>query len=275
MKDAPLISVIVPFLNPGHWLMEAVESVIHQSYTNWELILIDDGSVKEDSEIAKAYSKKFPNQINYIEHTGHVNKGLTISRNAGIGNAKGELVAFLDADDCWMPEKLRKQINIFRQFPEVQIVCEASVFWYSWKNANEQNYLQLIGAEQGVYYPHDLMKILYPLGKGQPPCPSGIMITKEALERVGGFEERFSGIYQLYEDQAFLSKVYAQEIVFISAEANNMYRKRSDSMSSAARNQNLYDKVRLFYFSWLEEHFLKSSSPDPDIEKLIRSFMKN
>ena len=63
-----------------------------------------------------------------------------------------------------------------------------------------------IGVPQGVYQPPLLMKYLYPLGDGQPPCPSGIIVNREALQRSGGFEERFSGIYQLYEDQAFLSK---------------------------------------------------------------------
>ena len=96
------------------------------------------------------------------------------------------------------------------------MVCEASWFWFSWNDANAKDYIQLIGAPKGIYAPPQLMKILYPLGEGQPPCPTGIIITKEALERAGGFEERFSGEYQLYEDQAFLSKIYASEIVFIS-----------------------------------------------------------
>ncbi len=268
----PLISVIIPFLNPGYWLVEAIESVLHQTYVNWELILVDDGSKKEDSEIALAYSEKFLEKIIYIEHDGHENKGLTASRNTGIAKAHGDLIAFLDADDCWLPEKLFNQLTILKQFPQVQMICEASIFWFSWKHPDEKNHVQLIGADAGVYKPPQLMELLYPLGEGQPPCPSGIMITKQALKRAGGFEKDFSGIYQLYEDQAFLSKVYAQEIIYISCEANNMYRKRNDSMSSAAKNEGLYKSVRLFYLEWMENYFLKSSSINPEIEKLINNF---
>ena len=271
MIDAPLVSVITAFLNPGKWLIEAVESVICQTYSNWELILVDDGSVKRDSGIALAYSRKFPGKIRYVEHDGHANKGLTISRNTGIAHGSGQFFAFLDADDCWLPEKLTRQLNIFKQHPQVQMICEASCFWFSWEDIEAKNYIQLIGTPSGIYHPPQLMKILYPLGEGQPPCPTGMIITKEALQSSGGFEEKFSGEYQLYEDQAFLSKIYAKEMVYISKEANNLYRKRSDSMSSAVRDEGLYKKVRLFYLEWLQEYF-QSSSTNPEIPKLIDSF---
>ena len=272
MIDAPLISTIIPFLNQGTWLAEAIESVINQTYKNWEIILVDDGSAKEDSAIAVEYAKKFPDKILYVEHNGHVNKGLTISRNVGILKAGGELIAFLDADDCWLPQKLSNQVIIFEKFPQVQMICEASCFWYSWKDVYAKDYLELIGAPQGIYHPFELMKMLYPLGEGQPPCPSGIIIKKEALQRSGGFEERFSGVYQLYEDQAFLSKIYSKEIIYISGEANNLYRKRGDSMSSVAGDKNIYKKVRLFYHAWLDEYFSKQNLINPDIKKLIDDF---
>jgi glycosyltransferase involved in cell wall biosynthesis len=273
-SDEPLISVIIAFLNPGIWLAEAVESVLHQTYGNWELILVDDGSKKEDTAIATAYAGKYPERIRYIEHDGHLNKGVTASRNAGILWAAGEYVAFLDADDCWLPEKLAEQRIIFNRFPEVQMICEASVFWYSWQVSDEKDYIQTIGAEEGVYQPPQLMELLYPLGDGQPPCPSGIIITRHALQRAGGFEETFSGIYQLYEDQAFLSKVYAREVVYIFGNANNMYRKRKDSMSSAASDENLYKEVRLFYLAWLEIYFFKLPSSCREIEILIDDFRR-
>lgn len=272
MNDAPLISTIIPFLNPGAWLAEAIESVINQTYKNREIILVDDGSVKQDSDIAITYSKKFPGKIFYVEHENHINKGLAISRNVGISKASGELVAFLDADDCWLPNKLLNQLNIFKKFPHVQMICEASCFWYSWKDANAKDWLEQIGAPQGIYQPPELMKMLYPLGVGQPPCPSGIIIKKDTLQRSGGFEEKFSGVFQLYEDQAFLSKVYSKEIIYISGEANNLYRKRDDSMSSAANNKDTYKKVRLFYHAWLEDYFSKQNSINPDIKKLIADF---
>lgn len=272
MNDAPLISIITCFLNPGTWLIEAIESVISQTYTNWEIVLVDDGSVKQDAGIAINYSKKFPGKIFYVDHYEHVNRGLAISRNVGIKKSKGELIAFLDADDRWLSNKLTNQLNLFKQFPQVRMICEASCFWYSWNNANIQDELVLLGAPHGIYQPPALMKRLYPLGEGQPPCPSGIIIKREALECSGGFEEKFSGVYQLYEDQAFLSKIYSREIIYVSSEANNLYRKRNDSMTSAANNKATYKKVRLFYIAWLEDYFSKDSELNSEIKKLIDDF---
>ena len=113
MNNTPLVSVIIPFYNAGAWLDEAIKSVLHQTYTNWEIILIDDGSLKEDTVIAKSYASKFPERIFYVQHDGRINRGLTVSRNVGIQHAQGELIAFLDADDFWLPEKLQHQLNIF------------------------------------------------------------------------------------------------------------------------------------------------------------------
>ncbi len=272
MNNESLVSVIIPFYNAGTWLEEAIKSVLHQTYTYWEVILIDDGSLLQDTAIAKEYAAAFPEKIFYIQHDGHVNRGLTISRNAGIQHARGEIIAFLDADDFWLPEKLQHQLDIFNRFPGVTVICEASCFWYSWKDAAAKDEIVEIGVPEGIYQPTELMKLLYPLGEGQPPCPSGIITMKEVLERSSGFEERFSGIYQLYEDQAFLSKVYSREIIYISATANNLYRKRPDSMCSAANDENLYKKVRLFYLNFLEEYFLHSTNSSRQIKKLIDDF---
>lgn len=272
MNNTALVSVIIPFYNAGAWLEEAIESVLDQNYTNWEIIQIDDGSQQQDTTIAKAYAAKFPEKIFYVQHDGHSNRGLTFSRNAGIQHAQGDMIAFLDADDFWLPGKLQHQLGIFNRFAGVTVICEASYFWYSWKDAAAKDELVAIGAQEGVYKPVELMKLLYPLGEGQPPCPSGIITRREALERSGGFEERFKGLYQLYEDQAFLSKVYSRETIYISATANNMYRKRPDSMCSAANDENLYKKVRLFYLNFLQEYFLQSTNANPEIKKLIDDF---
>jgi glycosyltransferase involved in cell wall biosynthesis len=274
MKYQPLVSIIIPFLNPGYWLTEAIESALAQTYTNLEVILIDDGSVDEDAVIALNYSELFPDRIFYYMHESHVNKGLTASRNLGLSKARGSLIAFLDADDCWMPGKLMEQVNLFETMPEIQVVCEASLFWYSWNDPKENNSIVQIGVEPGVYNPPELIKLLYPFGEGQPPCPSGIVIKRGVIDRCGGFEESFSGIYQLYEDQAFLFKIYTSEIIYISSQANNLYRKREDSMSSAANNPAIYNAVRKFYANWIEGYLAKKADREPVIDTLLATFKK-
>ena len=267
--DKPLISVILCFLNPGAWLKEAIDSVIVQTFNDWELILVDDGSILADSSIAKGYAEAFPARIKYTHHPGHRNIGLTASRNAGVRIASGSFIAFLDADDYWYPQKLAHQLALFERFPEAGMICEASRFWYSWDDARQDDPVIGIGAPEGLYAPGKLIKLLYPLSTGQPPCPSGIILKAEILKHSGAFEEAFSGIYQLYEDQAFLAKMYLAEVIYISATANNKYRKHGNSMTGAGNDPKLYSKVRNFYLDWLSNYLKKQNIDDPEIQSLI------
>src|SRR5215207_8996520 len=126
----PLVSIITPFYNVEAYLAETIESVIHQDYVNWELILIDDGSSDASTAIAKSYADKFPSKIFYLEHSNHSNRGAAASRNEGISMAKGELISFLDSDDCLLPNKLQEQVALFKQMPEASVICESTKYWY-------------------------------------------------------------------------------------------------------------------------------------------------
>lgn len=272
MIERPLVSIIIPFLNPGYWLSEAIESVVVQTYTHWEIILIDDGSIEMDTRQAQAYVKRFPEKIFYYTHEGHVNRGVTSSRNHGVQKSVGEFIAFLDADDCWMPSKLERQLTLFKSMPAVQMICEASLFWYSWADDAKEDYVQLIGADAGIYNCPTLIPVLYPFGEGQPPCPSGIIIKREALSRSGGFEESFSGSFQLYEDQAFLFKIYCSEIVYISDQVNNRYRKSEYSMSSAANDPGIYTSVRNYFADWAGNYLSKKPGHAVIIDVYLQEF---
>lgn len=270
--ELPLVSVIIPFFNVGYWLAEAVESVISQTYTHWEAILIDDGSEAASGNIAREYSDRYPGKIIYTDHPGHVNKGVTISRNRGISVSKGSYIAFLDADDCWLPGKLAHQLALFSQHPKAAMIAEASIFWYSWNDHGRQDVVKKIGVEPDcLYHAGELTRSLYPLGKGAPPCPTGIIISRAAFERSGGFEESFSGVYQLYEDQAFLCKVYLREEVYVSGMPNNRYRKRAGSLTGSADDEVHYKMVRLFFLDWFQQYILQHHGADETVIKLIIS----
>lgn len=103
----PLVSVIMPCYNAERYIAQSIESVLAQTYQNWELLITDDGSTDRVVEIVREYCKK-DGRINMLvnEH-----KGIAETRNASIARAKGRFLAFLDNDDLWMPEKLEKQIS--------------------------------------------------------------------------------------------------------------------------------------------------------------------
>ena len=268
--ELPLVSVIIPFFNDSGWLIEALESVINQDYPAWEAIVVDDGSELQHSNIAKDFCSRYPAKIKYTNHDNHINRGVTISRNLGVAKSSGTYLAFLDADDKWFCDKLKNQIHLFKKFPAAQMICEASQFWYSWNNAEAEDIIIPIGVLPDTLYPcRSLIKNLYPLADGASPCPSGIIIRKSAFERSGGFEPAFSGIYTLYEDQAFLAKIYLNETIFISGSANNLYRKRANSMSSAVNDKTIYEKVRKFFLNWLELYLVDQNIKDVEISTLI------
>ena len=267
-SDQPLVSVILCFYNEEKFLHEAVRSVLHQDYPRWELILVDDGSADGSVDIAKGYTELFPGKIFYLDHPGHVNRGLSASRNAGIKKAKGDFIAFIDADDVWLPQKLSFQLNIFRNTPEVTVVLEASLYWNTWTTNRKPDVMIPVGVKEGIYSPPRLMIELYPLGKGSAPCPSGIMIRHSVTERCL-FEESFRGIYQMYEDQGFLCKVYLKEKVYVSSACNNKYRQRPASLVSSVNEGGKYELVRSYYLLWFAE-YLKSQPSTREVRALLQ-----
>ncbi len=106
-----LVSVITPVYNGEIFLDRSIKSVLAQSYTNWELILIDDGSEDNSIQVIKSYADDA--RIKLVKNEN--NFGIPTTRNKGIAQAKGEYIALLDQDDEWLPEKLEKQVNEFEK----------------------------------------------------------------------------------------------------------------------------------------------------------------
>lgn len=273
MSDfSPSVSVIISFFNEEIFLAQAIESVLQQDYTNWQLILVDDGSTDESKTIAKAYAERFSDKIIYCEHPNHENRGLSASRNLGIQSSNGVLIALLDADDIWLAQKLSKQTQVFIENPEIGLLIEASLYWYSWVNKSANDTMIHIGAPANIVYPPKrLSHILYPLGLGAAPCPSGWMMTKQAWHEVDGFEESFTG---LYEDQAFLSKVYLKKSVYVSADCSNLYRQRTGSMMDSAIKKGQYNAVRKYFLTWFSSYLSRNNILDQDLNAAVRKLLR-
>lgn len=252
-KTQPLISIVLCFYNEEQFLEEAIASVLAQDYAHWELILVDDGSSDRSSQIAREYSRKYFQKISYVAHPGHCNEGLSASRNLGISKVAGEFVAFLDADDVWYTNKLSAQLKIFERHPETTVLLEASLYWKSWSSEKDDDTLVHVGTDEGLYKAPELITKLYPLGSGAAPCPSGMMVRREVLDRCD-FEDSFKGIFQMYEDQAFLCKVYLSERVYVSHACHNKYRQRVASLVSSVYESGKYDIVRRYYLQWFHTY---------------------
>src|SRR5262245_56610982 len=137
MTSRPLVSIITIFLNAEKFIQEALESVVAQTYDNWELLLVDDGSTDGSTRIALKYCKQYAGKVHYLVHEGDVNCGMSVSRNLGVSFAKGEYVALLDADDVWLPRKLEQQVEIMNAHPEVGMVYGWTQMWFNWSGNPE------------------------------------------------------------------------------------------------------------------------------------------
>lgn len=108
MENQPLVSIIMPSYNAELFIAESIESVLHQTYKNWELLITDDCSSDKTPDIVKSYCSKNP-RIDFVIAKQH--SGIASTRNQCLARVKGRFVAFLDNDDLWYPEKLEKQVR--------------------------------------------------------------------------------------------------------------------------------------------------------------------
>lgn len=112
----PKVSVIIPTYNRARFVGEAIDSVLAQTYKDYEIIVVDDGSTDNTQEVLKHYGHK-------IRYFRQENKGISAARNLALEKARGEYIAFLDDDDLWLPEKLEKQIDVLERNPDLAFVA--------------------------------------------------------------------------------------------------------------------------------------------------------
>lgn len=271
MNHKPLVSCIIIFFNAGEkFFIEAIESIFAQIYNNWELLLVDDGSTDESTTIALHYAQKYPQKVRYLEHENHQNRGMSATRNLGIRHAKGEYIAFLDADDVWLPQKLERQLAIMKSHPQATVVFGPTQFWYSWtKNSDdsEEDHIRELGIPSNqLLHPPKLLALLLQK-KVNTPATCSVLIRRELFQEIGGFEESFRG---MYEDQAFFAKVYLKASVFVESNYWDRYRQHPESTCSIAQKTGQYHPFKahpthLTFLNWITEYLSKESVNDVEV----------
>ena len=171
--SAPLISVIIPTFNRALLLREAVDSVLHQTCRDFELIIIDDGSLDDTREVLKTHAG--PLIYRYQDH-----QGVSAARNRGLQMARGRFIAFLDSDDLWLPDKLADQFDFFEQNPEA-LICQTEEVWI--RNGKRVNPCKKHRKYSGDVFAPSLGLCLI--------SPSAVMIRKDLFAAVGCFDETF------------------------------------------------------------------------------------
>jgi glycosyltransferase involved in cell wall biosynthesis len=270
MTSNPLVSVIMIFLNEERFIEEAIASVLAQTYDYWELLLVDDGSTDNSPDIALKYAEQYPEKVRYLEHEDHQNRGMSATRNLGIHHAQGELIAFLDGDDIYVPQKLERQVAILNSQPEAVMLYGQTMDWFSWTGNPEDSQRDLI---YDLRVPtHTLIQppMLFTLclqRKAPTPCTCSAMMRREIFEEVGEFEESFRG---LYEDQVFFMKIMLKAPIYVVDECWDKYRRRPDSCNSMARSTGQNRSIRLFFLNWLKTYLEEQGSKDKTVWKAFQ-----
>ena len=281
MNNKPLVSCIVIFFNAGEkFFIEAIESIFAQTYDHWELLLSDDGSTDESTEIALRYTQQYPEKIRYLEHEGHQNRGMSATRNLGIRHARGEYIAFLDADDIWLPHKLEQQVPILESYPEASMLYGRTQFWFSWTDNNpvrwgnpdnaQDDFMTITSVEFDTLIKPTKQLLLFLQNKEIYPCTCSILIRRQIFEEIGLFEEDF---HNAHEDMVFHSKLFLKAPVYVSSECWDKYRIHPDSYWRRADMAGKGEQIRrighIKYLTWLERYLAEQEIKDPVIWKAL------
>ena len=203
-----LISVIIPVFNPTEHLIACVGSVLDQEYSNFEVILVDDGS---NNRTLTAMTSTWPSSIVQVCRLEH-NQGVAHARNWGVQHARGDYFCFIDQDDLWPPHKLRLQAVYLDEHPAIDFVIGQQVYFLS--------------AEQTQAPPWLRQDLLHTSLPGY--LPGTIMVRKDSFAAIGFFDERLvSGTDDVdwffrAKDQGFKSVALPDDLLYKRVHGNNL-----------------------------------------------------
>ncbi|MGI8566739.1 MAG: glycosyltransferase [Pyrinomonadaceae bacterium] len=170
----PSFSVIISSYNYGHFLDATIESVLAQTYPAREIIIIDDGSTDNSAEVAGAFGKR-------VKFVAQKNQGVCVARNNGAKLATGDVLAFLDSDDIWLPRKLEQQVEAFQADAEVGLVSCGIRFF----NPHGETIVEYTEGKSG-WRARDILLYKEPVLN---TTASAIAVRRDVFERTGGFDE--------------------------------------------------------------------------------------
>jgi len=237
-----LVSVVLIFLNEERHLAEAIASVRAQDYPHWELLLVDDGSTDRSPEIARVAAEGDA-RIRCLAHPGGVNRGMSASRNLGLSAAQGEYVAFLDADDIYLPQRLSRHVEVLERHPSLNVAASS--------------YLRCFPNDSGAIDCSDVVSArpFFVVGDVVWTPPHGLLVVtqvpylnlgtfsitvrRHVADVVGGFEDAFR---TMYEDQVFATKLLARESVYLIQAYLACYRHHGESVTQRSKDPRIADE---------------------------------
>lgn len=230
------ISVIIPAYNVAPYIGETLDSLLAQTYTDYEVIVINDGSTDDTEQIILPYREHFDGRMIY---QWQANQGLARARNAGLRVARGRYIALLDADDIWVPEFLAKMLALIESDPALDLVFPNAWFWGS-PNFSGREFQAVFPASEPVTFEKVLRRECYIFGLA--------LFKRELLETVGYYDEELGAS----EDFDLWLRMLRQGCRFsFTREPLVKYRWRADSLSN--NSDKLLNNLSKVYHKWLRD----------------------
>lgn len=267
-SENPLISVITPCYNYGKFLPECLDSLQFQSYSNWECIIINDGSVDDTEEVALKYANSDP-RIKYVYQK---NAGLPAARNTALKIAKGNYIQLLDADDLLEPEKFATQLSLFKSHQTVDLIYSSMVIFYSDKNSRE--HIPFVVASNPVFASGKYQDIIDPLLKDVFFLPGCAIFSRRMFDKVGLFNEELYGMedwnywfraallgFEFYHDSTIGARLIVRDhstnmskAYFKMLNARTIARKNIISITQELKTGNILDVDNSYYKNMILTH---------------------
>ena len=273
-SSEPVVSVIMIFLNARKYMAEAIESVLKQTLSSWELLLVDDGSSDGSREMALSYAADDPQRVRVIEHPGRCNRGTGPSRNLGMHHARGRYLAFLDADDVYEPHRLERAVELLEKDSGLGVVINRERYWREW--APEQRGIaglarmpdEVIGpaAHYDEVIPPPVLIVSTLATRGAPiSAPCSITFRKQAVVELGGIPDQFTS---QYEDQALIVKLLFSESAVVIHDCLARYRQHPESLTHRALKSGEYrpglpHEQRRQFVRWVMDYAAECGVDEP------------
>ncbi|MBW4674843.1 MAG: glycosyltransferase [Desmonostoc geniculatum HA4340-LM1] len=216
----PAVSVIIPTYQRGHLVSQAINSVLAQTYEDYEIIVINDGSQDNTPQVLAQFSDR--DRITTIHQT---NQGLSAARNTGIYSAQGKYIAFLDDDDLWEPQKLEKQIPILEANPHLGLIYSDSFFFSDKKDLFLDSY--------NTVFPTPHIQVSWTLFQYNYIPVLTVIVRRDCLNQVGLFDETLRSC----EDYDLWLRLIEKFPIYFLNEPLARYRNSSNSLS---KNQEIF-----------------------------------
>lgn len=257
--QTPLVSVIIPAYNCARFINDTLLSVYKQTYRDWEIIVVDDGSTDDTKDALAPHMER-------IRYCFQENRGAAAARNAGVRTARGDLIAFLDNDDIWLPEKLEVQVRAMQNWPDCGLVfTDGKTFTESgirsdsvisgrlhgWINENKVSDPMVAKG----WFARELFFV------NEISSASSVMVRKESLETVGDFDERIT----ITDDYDLWLRIAQRYPVVLIRSCLYMWRWRNDSQSGAISDRQ---------HRWRESSIIVLEKHWPVAPKEIRSTVR-